>query len=84
MPPFRFLFETRKVVGEPSPKAIQALLPASHQPPAGHEIVPTIRAERLVSYLLSLKDTYAYPEAANVYVAQTEGQSGAAAEGAQK
>lgn len=84
MPPFRFLFETRKIVGEPSPKAIQALLPSSHQPPAGHEIVPTVRAERLVSYLLSLKDTYAYPEAANVYVATTEGQSGAAAEGAQK
>jgi len=84
MPPFRFLFETRRIVGEASPKAIQALLPASHQPPAGFEIVPTVRAERLVSYLLSLKDTYAYPEAANVFVAQTEGHSGAAAEGAHK
>ena len=84
MPSFQFLFETRKIVGEPSPKAIQGLLPASSQPPAGYEIVPTVRAERLVSYLLSLKDSYAYPEAANVYVAKSESQGGAAAEGAKK
>lgn len=84
MPPFRFLFETRKIVGEPSPKAIQALLPASYQPPAGHEIVPTVRAERLVSYLLSLKDAYAYPEAANVYVAKSDSHGGHAAEGEKK
>jgi hypothetical protein len=31
---------------------------------------------------MSLKDSYAYPEAANVYVAKSETQSGAAAEGA--
>jgi cytochrome c oxidase cbb3-type subunit 2 len=69
MPPHRFLFETRKIIGQPSPKAIQDKLPASARPPAGYEIVPSERAESLVEYLLSLKDTYAYPETKNVYVA---------------
>lgn len=70
MPSYAYLFETRKIVGEPSSKAIQQLLPSSAQPPAGSEIVPTTRAEALVGYLLSLKDTYNYPdEAARVYVA---------------
>jgi hypothetical protein len=31
-------------------------------------VVPTPRAEALVAYLQSLKDTYAYPETKNVYV----------------
>jgi cytochrome c oxidase cbb3-type subunit II len=69
MPPFRFLFETRAIIGEPSPKAIQRLLPAAYQPAPGYEIVPTERAESLVEYMLSLKDVYAYPETKNVYVA---------------
>lgn len=67
MPPFKFLFETRKIVGEPSVNAITHLLPEKYQPEAGYEIVPTKRAESLVAYLLSLKDTYAYPETNNVY-----------------
>ncbi|HTJ78809.1 MAG TPA: cbb3-type cytochrome c oxidase subunit II [Rariglobus sp.] len=71
MPPFAFLFETHKIVGQPSPKAIQSKLPAKYQPPAGYEIVPTERGETLVDYLLSLKDTYAYPETKNVYVEPT-------------
>jgi cytochrome c oxidase cbb3-type subunit 2 len=77
MAPFAFLFETRKVVGEPSGKAIQHILPAAYQPPPGYEIVPSERAEALVEYLLSLKDTYAYPETNNVYVepaAEKEGE----------
>ncbi len=65
MPRYAFLFETRPIVGEPSPKALK--LSGSHGPEAGHEIVPTDRAEALVGYLLSLKDTYAYPETNNVY-----------------
>ena len=68
MPPFAFLFETREIVGEPSANAITHLLPEKYQPAPGHEIVPTKRAESLVAYLLSLKDTYAYPETNNVYV----------------
>lgn len=66
MPPHRFLFETREIVGEPSSKAIS--LPPSHAPAPGYEIVPTPRAEALLAYLLSLNDTYAYPETNNVYV----------------
>ena len=65
MPRYAFLFRTQPIVGEPSPKALE--LPANYAPRAGHEIVPTARAEALVAYLLSLKDTYAYPETQNVY-----------------
>ena len=68
MPPHRFLFETRKILGQPSPKAIQDKLPEKYRPKAGYEIVPTERGESLVDYLISLKDTYAYPETKNVYV----------------
>jgi cytochrome c oxidase cbb3-type subunit 2 len=58
MPAYAFLFETRRIVpGQHSAKA----LPLSA--PDGYEIVPTHRAEALVAYLQSLKDTYEYPEA---------------------
>lgn len=70
MPKFAFLFETRKILGEPSPKAIQNLLPAQYQPKAGYEIVPTARGDSLIEYLLSLKDTYNYPEEAKRVVAE--------------
>lgn len=65
MPRYAFLFETQPIEGHPSPNALQ--LPEAYAPEAGHEIVPTQRAEALVAYLLSLKDTYAYPETNNVY-----------------
>lgn len=69
MPKFKFLFETRKIIGEPSPQAVQRLLPASAQPAAGYEVVLTSRGDALIEYLLSLKDTYNYPEeASRVYV----------------
>ena len=58
MPSYRFLFETRKIDGEPSAKALAGVAPA------GHELVPTERAETLAAYLLSLKQTYAFAEAA--------------------
>lgn len=68
MPAYRFLFETRKITGERSPKALS--LPAPHKAAPGYEIVPTERGEALVAYLLSLKDTFNYPEeASKVYVA---------------
>lgn len=60
MPPYRFLFEERKVAGQPSPQALR--LPAPYGAKPGYEIVPTHRAEVLVAYLLSLKDTYAFPD----------------------
>jgi cytochrome c oxidase cbb3-type subunit 2 len=66
MAPFRFLFEYRQVIGERSPKALK--LPVDYARShgwdrSGYELVPTPRAEGLVAYLLSLKDTYEFPEA---------------------
>jgi cytochrome c oxidase cbb3-type subunit 2 len=61
MPAYAYLFKTQPIVGQGSAKALK--LPVA----AGYEIVPTSRAEALVAYLLSLKDTYAYPETKNVY-----------------
>ena len=79
MPKYKFLFETREIVGEPSPRAVQRLLPESAQPPAGHEIVLTDRGNALIEYLLNLKDTYNYPEeASRVYVEpKPENEAGA-------
>ena len=57
MPAYAFLFEERPVGSvQSSHKAIKTL-------PNGKELVPTRRAEALVAYLMSLKDTYEYPEA---------------------
>jgi len=53
MPPFRFLFETRKIAGAPSPDALH--LPEELAPPAGFEVVPTDDAKNLAAYLLSLR-----------------------------
>ena len=57
MPAYRFLFDVRKQVGESSPKALQGVAPT------GYELVPTERAETLVAYLMSLKQSYAFAEA---------------------
>jgi cytochrome c oxidase cbb3-type subunit 2 len=56
MPGYSFLFETRKIVGQSSPDALS--VPVA----SGYEVVPTERAHSLVAYLISLHDTYAYPE----------------------
>lgn len=69
MPPFPFLFETRKIEGEPSVNALRAL-PPEYAPPPGYELVPTARGEALVAYLMSLKHQYDYPEAMPVGGAQ--------------
>jgi cytochrome c oxidase cbb3-type subunit 2 len=60
MPAYSFLFENRKIVGQESSRALK--LTGLLRPPAGREIVPTRRAEALVSYLLSLNTFYDYPE----------------------
>lgn len=67
MPAYRFLFETRKIVGESSPNALQGVAPA------GYELVPTERAETLAAYLLSLKQPYTFAEARPYAVAGQEG-----------
>ena len=53
MPPYRFLFENRKVRFQPSPEAL--VLPAELAPPAGYEIVPKPAAKALAAYLVSLR-----------------------------
>ncbi|MEY2427537.1 MAG: cytochrome c oxidase cbb3-type subunit [Verrucomicrobiota bacterium] len=52
MPPYRFLFENRKIGRAPSPEALT--LPANFAPAPGREIVPRQEAKMLVAYLLSL------------------------------
>ena len=51
MPPFRFLFEKRKITGERSAEALY--LSGADAPPEGYEVVPTPAAKALVGYLLS-------------------------------
>lgn len=53
MPPYRFLFEKRKIGRHPSPDALS--LPGDLAPGPGHEIVPKPAAKALAAYLLSLR-----------------------------
>ena len=53
MPPYRFLFEKRKIGKTPSADALK--LTSEFAPSAGFEIVPTDKARELVAYLLSLR-----------------------------
>jgi cbb3-type cytochrome oxidase cytochrome c subunit len=53
MPPFRFLFELRKVDGTPSPDSLQ--FPENFGPPAGYAVFPKPEAKLLAAYLLSLR-----------------------------
>jgi len=82
MPPFPFLFEQRKIIGQASPKALT--LPAPYSAPAGYEIIPTARGEALVAYLMNLKDTFNYPEeSSKVYVEPKKKEKPAGAEHSQ-
>jgi len=53
MPPFRYLFQVRKIGRGPSPDALN--LPKEFVPPPGYEVVPTAQARELAAYLLSLR-----------------------------
>ena len=53
MPPYRFLFEQRRIVWRPSPDALT--LPPGLAPPRGYEVVPKPEAAALAAYLLSLR-----------------------------
>jgi cytochrome c oxidase cbb3-type subunit 2 len=61
MPSYSYLYEYRKIVGQPSAHAVQGLT-GSRAPKPGYEIVPTQQAEALVAYLLSLNQNYPLPE----------------------
>ena len=64
MPSYRFLFETRKIVGQRSDYAVN--LTGADAPRYGYEVVPTEDARALVAYLLSLDKSHPLkkPEAA--------------------
>jgi len=53
MPPFRYLFEVRKIGNAPSPDAL--VFPKGFGPSAGYEVVPKPEAQELAMYLLSLR-----------------------------
>ena len=59
-PAYKFLFEGHTIAGEPSDAALK--LTGTLTPAAGTEIVPTERARSLASFLVSLNNTYDYPE----------------------
>ncbi len=61
MPAYKFLFDERAIVGEPADSRL--MLVGRLAPAAGREIVPTERARSLVAFLLSLNNTFEYPEA---------------------
>ena len=56
MPPFRYLFETRKISGERDAEALY--LTGADAPKAGYEVVPTAEAKALVGYLLSRDNSH--------------------------
>ncbi len=60
MPPFRFLFEKRRIIAQRSADALN--LTGPDEPPAGWEIVPTPEAKSLVGFLLSLDSTHPLKE----------------------
>lgn len=62
MPPYRFLFQTRRTRGGPSPEALG--ITGKFAPPPAWEVVPKPEAYALVAYLLSLKTAGDLPEAA--------------------
>ena len=53
MPPYKFLFETRKIRNQGSSEAL-ALAP-EYSPAAGYEVVPTDNAKAVVAYVMSLR-----------------------------
>jgi cytochrome c oxidase cbb3-type subunit 2 len=61
MPSYKYLYKLEKVSSAPSAAAVK--LPEGYAPEAGWQVVPTYQAEALASYLLSLKTSYALPEA---------------------
>ena len=61
-PPMRFLYDKRKIIGQPSTEAVHVT--GDDAPAPGYEVVPRHDAKALVAYLLSLKrSSYKLPEA---------------------
>ena len=72
MPSYNFLFEKRKIVGQPDEDALK--LTGDEAPPAGYQIVPSAQARQLVAYLTNLDHSHPLPEAGpNIEPAKTTG-----------
>lgn len=56
MPPYRYLFEKRKISGQRSEDALNV------ETEAGYEVVPTPEAKKLVGYLMSLDKSHPLKE----------------------
>jgi cytochrome c oxidase cbb3-type subunit II len=64
MPPFEFLFETRKIDGQPSVDALNYGEEQEKLIPKGYEVVPNSQGKALVQFLLWLnRSTVELPEA---------------------
>jgi cytochrome c oxidase cbb3-type subunit II len=74
MPSYRFLFERRHIGSGAQPSNAALKLTGALKPADGWEIVPTPRADALAAYLVNLKNTYAYPEAAPFTPPKAEGE----------
>jgi cytochrome c oxidase cbb3-type subunit 2 len=77
-PPYAFLFDERPVVGEVSKFALKVASPS------GTQVVPTERAQSLVAFLLSLNNTYDYPESRPMPPEKKEGEHATKKEGEKK
>jgi cytochrome c oxidase cbb3-type subunit 2 len=60
MPAYRFLYDKRRISGEPSADALK--LGRAETPPEGWEIIPSYDAECLVAYLMSLDQSHPLKE----------------------
>ena len=60
MPPYRYLFETKKISGQRSVDALD--LTGLDAPEPGYEVVPKPEATKLVAYLLSLDKSHPLKE----------------------
>ena len=67
MPAYRFLYEKRKIGGEPAADALK--LTGKAAPGEGWEIVPSYDAKCLVAYLMSLDQSHPLNEVKNTAVA---------------
>ncbi len=82
MPPYRFLYEKRRIGGAPSADAL--ILEGDEAPPEGWEIVPTYEAKCLVAYLMSLNQSHALNEVRTATAAAAPAAAAAAPGGAAK
>jgi hypothetical protein len=63
MPPYRFLYEKRRIAGAAAPDAIIFAGDTRDEPETGWEIVPSYDAKCLVAYLMTRDQSHALKEA---------------------